>query len=138
MIKIIMGQKGTGKTKAFVNIVNEAIGDEKGNVVCITKGNRLLYDLKSSVRFVDTSDFDIDCYYTFYGFICGIISRDFDITHIFVDNLSKIVSDDFSKIDKFLDLIFAISKQFNIKFTISISADVETATDAIKKYLIDY
>lgn len=137
MIKIIMGPKGTGKTKSFIDKVNVAIKEEKGNVVCIAKGNRHLFDVKSAVRLVDTSDFDMNCYSVFYGFICGIISRDYDITHIFIDSITKIANDDYEKLDNFLNKLDALSKKFNISFTLTISAPQSEATETIKKFIVE-
>lgn len=138
MISIIMGHKGSGKTKALIDKVNQASVEETGNVVCIMKGNRHTFDLRSSVRLVDTSDFDLDSYKVFYGFICGIISRDFDITHIFIDSVTKIVNSDLAKLSSFLEYMERISEQFGIKFTLTISADSADATEEMNKYLVNY
>ena len=138
MISIILGDKGCGKTKAFIDKVNQASLEESGNVVCIVKGSRHTFDVKSSVRVVDTSDFDLDSYKVFYGFICGIISRDFDITHIFIDSVTKIVNSDLEKLGTFLGFLEAIAKAFDIKFTITISAPIDSAPDSVKKYLVEY
>ena len=138
MISVILGEKGSGKTKAFIEKVNQAAIDEHGNVVCIAKGNRHMFDVKSSVRMVDTTDFELDGYKVFYGFICGIISRDFDITHIFIDSVTKIVNSDLEKFTVFLGFLEGIAKDFNIKFTITTSAPMSAATEDMKKYLIEY
>ena len=138
MISIILGEKGSGKTKAFINSVNQAAVSEAGNTVCITKGSRYMFDVDSSVRLVNTSDFDLDSYKVFYGFLCGIISRDYDITHIFIDSVTKIVNSDLEKLTVFLGFLESLAKGFNIKFTITISAPLSAATDAIKKYLIEF
>ena len=137
MIKIIMGPKGSGKTKSFIDKVNVAIKEEKGNVVFIAKGNRHLFDLNSSIRLVDTADFDMGCYSVFYGFVCGIISRDFDITHIFIDSVTKIANDDYEKLDKFLNKLEVLSEKFNISFTLTISAPISDATETVKKFLAE-
>ncbi len=138
MISIIMGHKGSGKTKAFIDQANQAAVEEHGTVVCIMKGNRHTFDLKSSIRLVDTSDFDLDSYKVFYGFICGIISRDYDITHIFIDSVTKIVNGNMEKLTIFLDFLEKIAQQFNIKFTLTISADAADATDGVERYLVNY
>jgi len=138
MISILMSVKGTGKTKTFIDMANTAVEKELGNVVCIEKGDRHKFDLKSSVRLVDTIDFDLDSYKVFYGFICGIISRDYDITHIFIDSVTKIVNSDFDKLGAFLGYLEEIAKKFNIKFTLTISADEALAPESIKKYLVSH
>jgi hypothetical protein len=134
----MMGEKGSGKTKAFIEKVNQAIHEETGNVVCISKGNRYLFDLNSAIRMVDTTDFKVQCYKVFYGFICGIIARDYDITHIFIDSVTKIANPDYEKLEEFLEMIEEISKQFGIAFTMTISDDPAHATEKVKQYLIEY
>ncbi|NLB82266.1 MAG: hypothetical protein GX800_11810 [Clostridiaceae bacterium] len=138
MISIILGQKGSGKTKTFLDLVNKASAEEIGNVVCIEKGDRHNFDLRSTVRLIDTSDFDLDSYKVFYGFICGIISGDYDITHIFIDSVTKIANTNMDKFSSFLEYIENLSNQFNIKFTITVSADISEAPEGVKKYLIEY
>lgn len=138
MISIMMGEKGTGKTKAFIEKVNQAIHQEKGNVVCITKGNRHLFDLDSQIRMVDTSDFNVQCYKVFYGFIGGIIARDYDVTHIFIDSVTKIANADPAKLDDFLGKLEELSKQFNLSFTVTISDTPENASDKVKQYLVAF
>lgn len=138
MISIILGQKGSGKTKTFIDLANESGAKEHGTVVCIVKGNRHNLDLRSFVRLVDTSEFDLDSYKVFYGFICGIISGDHDISHIFIDSVTKISNTNMDKFSSFLGYIEKLSDQFNIAFTITVSADISEAPEGVKKYLIDY
>ena len=130
MIKILMGEKGTGKTKAFIEMVNQSINEEKGNVICIMKGDRHLFDVKSAIRLTDTNDF-----HALHGFISGMISRDYDITHIFIDSITKIAGESFDEFDGFLCKLDNLSDKYNVKFTITVSAPVSSATDEIKKYL---
>ncbi len=135
MIKILIGEKGTGKTKAFIDMVNTAKEQANGNVVCITKDNRHLFDLKSSIRLSDTSDFKVDSYEAFAGYISGIISRDYDITHIFIDSLTKITGKALADSDSFFDELERLGEKFNIAFTLTISASADEATEKIKKYI---
>ena len=135
MIKILMGEKGTGKTKAFIEMVNQSINEEKGNVICVMKGDRHLFDLKSAIRLTDTNDFYIEDFHALHGFISGMISRDYDITHIFIDSITKIAGESFDEFDGFLCKLDNLSAKYNVSFTITVSAPVESATDEIKKYL---
>ena len=83
MINIIMGKKGTGKTKYLVDHVNTAIKEEQGSLVFIGKDNRLKFDLKPNVRYIVTEEFDINNYDEFYGFVSGIIANNFDTSNVF-------------------------------------------------------
>lgn len=136
MIKIYIGLKGCGKTKKLIDAVNGAINDEKGNVVCITDGNRLMHDIDRSARMVDTESFDIANFDMFTGLLCGIIAQDFDVTHIFIDSVFKSVpSESMSNIDKFVEALERLEKKFNVSFTLMISAEESSATELVKKYM---
>ena len=130
-----MEKKDTGKTKALIEKVNNALTVAKGNVVFISNDtNRNIFDVKSKARMADTSEFEIKSYDEFLGFISGIISRDFDITNIFVDGIFKIVgSDNLDGFESFLNRLETMSQKFEITFVISVSIDAETAPDYIKK-----
>ena len=135
MVELLIGKKGTGKTKALIEKVNNALTVAKGNVVFISYDtNRNIFDVKSKARMADTSEFEIKSYDEFLGFISGIISRDFDITNIFVDGIFKIVgSDNLDGFESFLNRLETMSQNFEITFVISVSIDAETAPDYIKK-----
>ena len=135
MVELLIGKKGTGKTKALIQKVKNALTVAKGNVVFISNDtNRNIFDVKSKARMADTSEFEIKSYDEFLGFISGIISRDFDITNIFVDGIFKIVgSDNLDGFESFLNRLETMSQNFEITFVISVSIDAETAPDYIKK-----
>lgn len=134
MVELLIGKKGTGKTKALFEKMNNALSVAKGNVVFISNSTSNMYDISSKVRMADTSDFEIKTYSEFLGFICGIISRDYDITNIFVDGTFKIVgSDDLDGFEEFLGRLQEVSTKFNISFVLSVSIDADAAPDYIKK-----
>ena len=116
MVELLIGKKGTGKTKHLIENVNNASTVAKGNVVFISNDSvRSMYDIKSKVRMVDTKEFTIATYSEFLGFICGVISRDFDITNIFIDGIFKIVgSDDLDGFEEFLEKLQEVSSKFQI------------------------
>ncbi len=136
MIKILIGPKGTGKTKTFINMVNEALATEKGNVVCITKGSRHTFDISSSVRLVDTEEFQIKNIDAFYGLVGGIISQNYDITHVFIDSITKLISCDLGDIDGLISALEYLSEKFNVQFTFAISSEATDLPDNISKYKI--
>lgn len=135
MVKLLIGKKGTGKTKALIEQVNAASSVAKGNVVFISNNTASnMFDISRNVRMTDTTDFDIVNYSEFEGFICGIISGNYDITNIFVDGLFKIVkSDDLDGLESFLDRLSKISSKFNITFVLSLSIDADKAPDYVKR-----
>lgn len=136
MIKIHIGLKGSGKTKKLIDDVNNAISLEKGNVVCITEGNRLMHDIDRAARMVNTEQFDIKNFDMFAGLLSGIIAQNFDVTHIFIDSVFKSVpSADMSSIDELIAALEALEKKFDVSFTLMVSADEKDATDLVKKYI---
>ena len=135
MLKLLIGKKGTGKTKVLIDSVNVAANEVNGNVVFISNDtNRNMYDIKSKVRMADTSEFEIDTWKEFLGFICGIISSNFDITNIYVDGVLKIVKNTMDGFEEFLNDLDEISKKFNVEIMISVSIDADEAPAYIKKY----
>ncbi len=135
MIRVIMGKKGSGKTKAMIEKINDAVQTEHGNVVCIEKGKKLTYDVKHQIRLVETEQYDVADYLAFKGFISGLYAGNFDITHVFIDSLTKIIPVECnSDTEKFLNWLDKFANQHNIKFTITISDDASLAPDGVKKY----
>lgn len=136
MIELLIGKKGTGKTKVLLEKVNAAADSASGNVVFISNDTgRNMYDIKSGVRMAEAKEFNIVSWDEFLGFICGIISGNFDITHIFIDGILKIVNNTMDGFEDFLKSLELISEKFNIDFEISVSVDAGTAPDYMKKYL---
>lgn len=135
MVELLIGTKGTGKTKVLINNVNSAASNAEGNVVFISNNTtQNMYDISSKVRMADTSEFDITSWDEFLGFICGIISGNFDITNIFVDGTLKIVKDTMDGFEAFLTSLEDLSKKFDINFELSVSVDAASAPEYIKKY----
>lgn len=138
MVELLIGKKGTGKTKALIESVNNASAVAKGNVVFISDDtSRSMYDIKSKIRMAETTEFDIESYNEFFGFICGIVSRDFDITNIFIDGIFRIVgTTELDGFEEFLSRLEKMSSKFNIQFVISVSVDADTAPEYIKKLAV--
>lgn len=136
MVELLIGKKGTGKTKVLIDSVNNAAAIAAGNVVFISNDtSRNMYDIKSKVRMADTSEFEIDSWDEFFGFICGIISGNFDITNIYIDGVLKIVKNTLDGFDKFLENVDALGKKFDFSTMISVSMDADEAPEYIKQYI---
>lgn len=133
MIKLIVGLKGTGKTKTLIADANAAIATERGCVVCVEKGRKLIYDISHKVRLISSDEYDINTYDRFFGFLCGLMSANYDITDIFVDSITKICGDDLVALEEFLAEVNKVIR--NIDITITVSKDVSELSDELKKYL---
>lgn len=135
MVELLIGKKGTGKTKVLIESVNNAVKSAEGNVVYISNNtSQNMYDISSKVRMADTSEFDIKSWDEFLGFISGIISGNFDITNIYVEGTLKIVNNTMDGFEAFLEAIDELGNKFDISFLLSVSVDAETAPEYIKKY----
>ena len=135
MIGVMMGKKGSGKTKQMIEMINNAVQTEHGNVICIEKGNKLTFDIHYQIRLVESSQYDIANYTALKGFISGLYAGNYDITHIFIDSLTKIVGGECdNQTEQFLDWLNNFGEQHNIKFTITISDDASLAPEGVKKY----
>jgi hypothetical protein len=136
MIKIHIGLKGSGKTPKLIQAVNAAIDIEKGNVVCITEGTRLMHDISKKARMVNTEGFDIRNMEMFEGMLCGIIAQDYDVTHIFIDSIFKSVpSATMEDLESFIANLEKLEEKFNVSFTMMVSAEESQAGANVKKYI---
>lgn len=135
MIRVIMGKKGTGKTKQMIDMINETVQSEHGNVVCIEKGSKMTFDVHYQIRLVEASDYDIDTFPAMKGFISGLYAGNFDITHVFIDSLTKIVpTEGYVETEAFLKWLSNFSDKHGIKFTIAISDEPDLAPEGIRQY----
>lgn len=135
MLKVIIGVKGTGKTKALIALVNEAVEKSHGDVVCIEKGVKLRYDIKYRARLIDTNEYFVDDAQSLYGFVAGILASNHDVTDLFIDSSLKICNDNYDEYDKFLDEVAAISDKIGINIVTTASMPADKASDTVKKYL---
>lgn len=138
MVKIIMGLKGSGKTKQLIDMVSEAIDSETGDVICLEKGPKLTFSIPHKARLIFASHYEFATFDFLKGFISGLRAGNYDITHVFVDSLYKIVQEDpEGKIEPFLQWLEKFGESEGIKFTITISADRSIASEGVSKYFLN-
>lgn len=135
MVRIIMGPKGSGKTKQFVSEINDAVKSEAGSMVCIENGKNLTYDVDYRVRLINAKEYGINDVTLLKGFISGLHAGNFDITHVFVEGLYKIIGADLALAESFIAWCEKFGKENDMSFTITVSDDPAKATDELKKYL---
>ena len=136
MVKLIVGGTGTGKTKTIIELVNAAVKEEKGSVVCIAKGDKLKFDISHDARLVNVSDYMVEGSKGLLGFLSGIHAGNYDITKVYIDSLYKLLDcKDPSVAETFLKDLDAFSTKHSVDFTVALS-EVETSiTESMKKYL---
>jgi len=137
LVKIIMGLKGSGKTKKLVELVRQALDEENGDVVCIEKDKNLTYDIPYQARLIHAGDYHICTNERFKGFISGLHAGNYDITHVFIDNFFKMLDDTSNEaVEKLLDALEIFSEKNGVKFTISATVDPVNVSEGIKKYFL--
>ena len=135
MVKLIMGLKGSGKTKTLVDLVKKAVAEESGDIVCIEKDKNLTYDIPYTARLIHASEYGINTNNLLRGFICGLHAGNYDITHVFIDNFYKLLDDSSSEtVAALLEWLEDFSKANNINFTITATDDAENVSDRIKRF----
>lgn len=122
MVTLIIGKKGSGKTKKLIQLANEAVAKSSGNVVVIEKGNGLTYDVTHKARLVDTDVYGIKGFDMLLGFISGICAGNYDVTDIFVDSTFKIAPEGVNGIEKFVTSLNALAQESGAKITLLVSS----------------
>ena len=135
MIQVIMGLKGSGKTTKLIDSINETLATATGDVVCIEYGKKLTYDVNYRVRLVDSQEYGISNPDMLKGFLSGLHAGNFDITHVFIDNLYKTIGTDLAAAENFVAWCATFAEANNMNITITISDDVALASEEVKKYL---
>ena len=109
MISIILGHKGSGKTKRLISCVNQAVETSKGNVVCIEKETKLTYDVNYQARLIATDDYEIKGYASFFGFLAGVCAGNHDITDVLIDATLRIGGRNYEELADFLEEIYELA-----------------------------
>lgn len=134
MLKIIIGVKGTGKTKTLVEMVNTTAEQSEGSVVCLEKGEKLRYDVTYKARLVNTDEYAISDGEELYGFVAGIHASNHDITHIFIDSALKICRNNLAELDGFVAEMAALCDSHEIDVVMTCSLAESDASEIVKKY----
>ena len=135
MIKVIYGEKGTGKTKMMIDAANETVKIAKGHMIFITDSKRGMYDLEREVRFIDTSDYDIAGEAALCGFIKGVIAGNHDNEYVFIDGVVRIAGKPVQEMAAFFYMLEKVGKDSGVTITVSVSASKEELPDFVTKYL---
>lgn len=133
MIKLIVGNKGSGKTKTLIDQINAAVKTTSGNIVCVEKGLKMTYDIDHAVRLIDIEDYKVESYDAFYGFLAGIFAGNYDISEIFVDGTLKVGGKDYTAFAAFIEKLNPLVKDASVILTVS--CDVSDLPESLKEYI---
>ena len=136
MVRLIMSESGEGKTKQLLDLMNTAADTESGCMVCIEPKRNMSFNLRHQIRLVDASEFAIGSFEALRGFVSGLYAGNYDISHVFIDNLCKIAqTTNEQEVGEFLSWLDNFTSPLNIKAIITISASADSATDVMRKYM---
>ncbi len=135
MIHVIMGLKGSGKTKKLIDGINSAVAQASGDVVCIEYGKKLTYDVTYKVRLVDSQEYGIQSADMLRGFLSGLHAGNFDITHVFIDNLYKTIGNDLATAEAFIAWAAKFALENKMEITVTLSEDPANVSEDMKQYL---
>ena len=135
MIHVFCGRKGSGKTKALIKLANEKVDVVKGNIVYIDDDTKALLQLSSKMRFVATNEFNLKSNNDFYGFLCGMLSKDYDIDTIFVDGVFNIVDDKLEHTAQLFSKMDSLAKKYDVEFFVNVSCESLNPPEFLKSYI---
>lgn len=136
MIQLFFNQRGAGKSKNLVKLANEEIEKSKGSIIFIDDDNKRMLQLNKKVRLIPMDNYCINSYDQFYGFLQGIISRDYDVESIYIDSIANILEDiELEDLENYLGKIELMSRELDINVFVTIHGDVKVMPENIKKYV---
>jgi len=135
MIHVFCGRKGSGKTKALIQLANEKVDGTKGNIVYIDNDTKATLELNRKMRLVSTDEFNLKSNNDFYGFLCGMLSRDYDIDTIFVDGVFNIVEDKLEHTAQLFSKIESLAKKYNVEFYVNVGCECINPPEFLKNYI---
>ena len=136
MVKLIIGNKGDGKTKHLLDRVNNQIKTASGNIVYLDKSTKHMHELNNKVRLINVKDYPLKNSDEFIGFICGIISQDYDLEQMYLDSFLKIAHLEGKDLSDTLTQLNQISEQFKVDLCISISVEEKDVPDFAKDQVL--
>ncbi len=136
MIEVIYGKKGTGKTKRLIDMANDSIKEQKGDVLFIDDDNRYMFDLRHEIRFINAGEYDVHNAQMFIGFVCGLLAQNFDIRLVFVDAFLKLVKVEIESLGWLFEKLNAVSEKHSVRFVISCNGDAGHPPEYLKPYII--
>ena len=136
MVRLIVGDKGKGKTKYLLEMANEAVKTAEGSIVYLDKSTKHMYELSNKVRLINVKDFPVFGTEGFLGFVAGIISQDHDLETMFLDSYLKLAYLEDKEITEEVEKIAALAEKHSVDLVLSISLDESAVPESLKKYIV--
>lgn len=136
MVQLIVGSKGSGKTKSLIRMVEESAQNSKGNVVCIERGDALKFGISHRIRLIDIKEYKISGADAYYGFLAGLLAGNYDITEVFGDATFKILcgkdAKDFDALESFIQNVDRLTKDTEVVVTFTVSCDPADLPESVR------
>ncbi len=136
MVQIIAGEKGKGKTKYLLDMVNKSVTEAEGNIVYLDKSQKHMHELSNKVRLINVTEYPVSNCDEFLGFICGIVSQDYDLQEMYLDSFLTIANVGDDEIIHAIEKLDVISEKFNVKFVLSVSRGEEQLPESVRAKLV--
>ncbi len=136
MIQVIAGKKGSGKTKRLIDLTNTTAKEAESDVIFLDDDNRYMFDVDHKVRFINAEDYHIHNADMFIGFLCGMLSSNFDIGTVFIDAFLNLCHTEIGNTEEVVNTLAELGAKHDVDFVLSLSADPEELPAYLKKYLI--
>ena len=136
MIQVIAGKKGSGKTKRLIDLTNTTARDAEHDVIFLDDDNRYMFDVDHKVRFINAEDYHIHNADMFIGFLCGMLSSNFDIGTVFIDAFLNLCHKELQDTGEVVKTLAELSAKHNVDFVLSLSADPEELPEHLRQYMI--
>ena len=136
MIGVIFGEKGSGKTKQILNLANGAAKEARGSIVFIDDEDSYMFDLNSSIRFINAKEYSIISPRMLYGFLCGLAASDFDLEYIYIDGLMNFIHTELPTLSEFFAQIDDLAKKRGIHVIFSVSGSADEIPSFMKEYVL--
>lgn len=134
MVKFILGAKGTGKTKWLIDNANKDMREGNGNIIFIDVDDSHIFSLNYNVRLINAMEFNILDIESFYGFLCGVISMDYDIEKIYVDGIYKIMTLKVDDLKRIKEMLMKINEKYHTDFYINVDYVLSEIPDDLKEF----
>ena len=137
MLKLIVGTKGSGKTKTMIDMIDKAVKTTSGNIVVIEKCMKLTTEINHSARLVDVDEYGVAGADMLYGFVAGVLAGNYDITHIYIDPVFKMCGRDFEAFTQMVNTLDSLRATQDVQIVFTLSCEPEDLPYHLRDMMIE-
>lgn len=135
MFSLIVGHRGSGKTKMLIDMANERAKTSSGSSIFIDADKSHMYDLPHNVRYISTIELPLQSAQEFFGFVCGLMASDYDLENLYIDGLKKTMKGSMDEIAENIKRVEAFAEVSNVKVVATVTCEMEEIPEELKKYI---